>query len=358
MSRAVRLTDHPGDRAQDALAALLDDLGNGADPASALALVRSRTELFPLPGTGETTRLWESLASVASVSLSAARAIEPHLDARAILAQARTAGHLTLGLDEDAVWGVYAAEGPGVRLEAVPAGGAGEPSGGEAVRLHGTKPWCSLAGSLSHALVTAWDGPSTRRLYAVALGAANGVTVHESAWFARGLVDVPSGPVTFDGSLASPVGPAGWYLERPGFAFGGMGVAAIWYGGAVGVARRMLVAGREPDQVALMHVGAVDAALWAARATLADAAQRVDDGRAEGSEGGALALRVRHVVSRAAELVLQRVGHATGPAPLALEDEHAGRVADLQLYLRQEHAERDEAALGRLVLGREVSAWW
>lgn len=363
MTRAVLLSERPTDASasapgrvvpDDELVRLLEDLGPDCDPTRALELVSRHPEAFPLPGTGATPRLWEALASVAAASLTAARAIEPHLDALAILAEARAAGHgvadLASPADKGATWGVYAAEGPGVRLEAEPAG--------DVFRLHGTKPWCSLAGSLSHALVTAWDSPTTRRLYAVRLGEPNRVTVHGSAWFARGLPAVPSGPVTFDGSEAVPVGPSGWYLERPGFAWGGSGVAAIWYGGAVGVARRLLRSGREPDQVALMHLGAVEATLWAARSTLLDAAFRVDDGRATGLEGAALALRVRHVVSRAAEAVLERVGHATGPAPLALEEEHAGRVADLQLYVRQEHAERDEAALGRLVLLEEPRAWW
>jgi hypothetical protein len=106
-----------------------------------------------------------------------------------------------------------------------------------------------------------------------------------------------------------------------------------------------------------MHLGAVDASLWAARGALADAATRVDEGRATGPEGAALALRVRHVVARTAEAVLEHVGHATGPAPLALEDDHARRVADLQLYLRQEHAERDEAALGRHLLDAPQPPW-
>jgi hypothetical protein len=67
---------------------------------------------------------------------------------------------------------------------------------------------------------------------------------------------------------------------------------------------------------------------------------------------------VRRVVAGTTEEVLERVGHALGPAPMALEEEHAGRVADLQLYVRQEHAERDAAQLGRHLLdhdtGREV----
>ena len=345
MTGSLRLSDDTGSGSpiewhHDGPAAGFEDV---RDPGAALRLVRDRPEAFPRPGTGSTPALWDSLASVAAVSLTAARAIEPHLDALAILAEARRAGHqVPMAGTEDATWGVFAAEGPGMRLEA-----RGDDS---PVVLTGTKPWCSLAGSLSHALVTAWDGDSTRRLYAVRLGSGNSVTVQPASWFARGLTSVPSGPVVFDGAEAAPVGPTGWYLERSGFAYGAMGVAAIWYGGAVGVARRLMRRGREPDQIAQMHLGAVDASLWAARAVLADAAARVDAGRATGPDGSALALRVRHVVSRAAETVLLRVGHATGPAPLALEDDHAQRVADLELYLRQEHAERDEAALGRHVL--------
>ena len=45
--------------------------------------------------------------------------------------------------------------------------------------------------------------------------------------------------------------------------------------------------------------------------------------------------------------------YALGPAPLALDPVHAARVADLTLYLRQHHAERDLAALGRLVTAPE-----
>ena len=48
--------------------------------------------------------------------------------------------------------------------------------------------------------------------------------------------------------------------------------------------------------------------------------------------------------------------HALGPAPLAFDPDHARRVADLQLYVRQHHAERDEAALGAQV--RDLSTWF
>ncbi len=303
------------------------------DVSAHLALARALTTAAPEPGGGSTRLRWELLASLGAADLSAARVVEAHLDAVAILAEADADHDL-----EGTTWGVYAAEGPGVRLDAH-----------EGV-LTGTKPWCSLAGSLSHALVTAHttDG---RRLFAVDLHHP-GVRADVGAWRARGLVDVPSGPVTFDSVPATAVGAAGWYLTRPGFAYGGLGVAAAWFGGAVGVARALLAAAerRPPDDVALWHLGRVDATVHRARCVLADAAAAVDAGDAHGSAGEVLALRARTVVADAAEVVLSCVGHALGPAPLALDAAHAGRVSDLTLYLRQHHAERDEVSLGRMLL--------
>ena len=54
--------------------------------------------------------------------------------------------------------------------------------------------------------------------------------------------------------------------------------------------------------------------------------------------------------------VLTRVGHALGAGPLGHDAGHARRAADLMVYLRQHHAERDLEQLGRLV-AREGSSW-
>ena len=56
------------------------------------------------------------------------------------------------------------------------------------------------------------------------------------------------------------------------------------------------------------------------------------------------------MVAGAVEQTLTQVGHALGPGPLAFDEEHARRVADLQFYVRQHHAERDLAALGNAVV--------
>ena len=247
-----------------------------------------------------------------AADLTVARVLEPHLDALAILRQADVpAGEGT--------WGVFAAEGPGEPLRAVPSGSA--------YRLDGRKHWCSLAARLDRALVSAWVGEH-RQLFAVDLR-DSGVSAVPGTWVARGLSAVDSGPVDFADVPARPIGEPGWYLERPGFAWGGLGVAAIWYGGAVGVARRLLASAsdRSPDQVASMHLGAVDAALHGARCVLEDAAAALDAGELTGPSGSLAALRVRQVVALAAEDVLRRAAHALGPGPLATDENHARRVS-------------------------------
>ena len=312
------------------------------DVPRALALAGVVGDRLPTPGSGRTCYLWSALASVAAADLTVARTLEPHLDALAILAQAGVPV-------APGTWGVFAAEGPGEPLRASP--------GATSYILDGRKHWCSLAGVLDRGLVSAWVGEE-RQLFAVDLGEP-GVTAVRGTWVARGLAAVDSGPVDFTNVPATAVGAPGWYLERPGFAWGGIGVAAVWYGGAVGIARRLLVSasGRPPDQVALMHLGAVDAQLHAARCVLEQAAHAVDAGALSGEVGWRAALRVREVVALAAEDVLRRAGHGLGPGPLASDEEHARRVADLELYLRQWHAERDQAALGRTVVDGVPTAW-
>jgi hypothetical protein len=46
---------------------------------------------------------------------------------------------------------------------------------------------------------------------------------------------------------------------------------------------------------------------------------------------------------------MNRVGRALGAGPLGHDEAHSRRVADLTVYLRQHHAERDLADIGSLV---------
>ena len=339
---AVRLRQ---DDAADALDELYERaIGCDGGVGAALQLAVDLGGSVPRPASGATGTLWEVLATIAAADPTVARVVEPHLDAVAILAELDDGVALErVQVDSTSTWGVFAAEGPGQKLAAS--------EGEDGWRLSGSKPWCSLADRLTHALVTAHLDDGRRGLFAVRLR-ADGVAVREGVWVARGLAAVPSGPVDFAGAPAVPVGAPGWYLERPGFAWGGVGVAAIWLGAAVGIARLLdeRARSREPDQIATMHLGAVDVAIWCGTAALRVAADEIDAGVLSRADAGLLANRTRTVVADVAEDVIRRVGHALGPAPLALDARHAGRVADLELYLRQHHAERDEAAVGRAVL--------
>lgn len=331
VSFASDAADEPGPLTAAAVAA------DPADVPAALRFAVATAGPRTGPGGGASRDLWAALATLAAGDLGVARAIEPHWDAVAILQQA--------GRDvPDGAWGVFAAEGGPDPLRAT------EDADGWA--LTGTKPWCSLAGSLDAALVTAADADGGRHLFAVDLHDA-GVEVVEGAWAARGLTEVPSGPVRLDGVRADPVGAPGWYLTRPGFEYGGIGVAACWFGGAVGIARTVhAAAAAKPNPFLLAHLGRIDQLLQDSRRALAEAADLVDDG----APGRVLAKRVRATVAAACEEVVDRAGHALGPAPLATDPVHAKRVADLQLYVRQHHAERDQESLGR-ALAEGPSPW-
>ncbi len=324
------------------------------DVQGLLGLAMLAAETAPKPGEGRTALLWEILASVTAVDVAAGRALEPHLDAAAILAQADaesagTESAAAAGPRFEGAWGVFAAEAAGLRLEARPAGGG--------FRLHGSKPWCSLAAQLDRAVVTAHMDGKGRAAFAVDLHAP-GVEIADPGWTSRGLREIPSGTVHFDDVPAVPLGGPGWYYRRPGFAWGGMGVAACWFGGAVAVARGFTGAlraaaagGREPDQVALAHLGEIDRTLSALRAYLAATARRIDAGRLSGDGAWSEALRVRGTVAAAAGRIQSLVSQNLGPGPLVFDDEYGKRMADLSLYLLQHHAMRDDAQLGGLTLG-------
>ncbi len=267
----------------------------------------------------------------------AGRLAEAHTDALAILAElggpAPTAHQL---------WGVWAAEAPQSVVDVR--------EDGSQTLLEGTKAWCSGAGICTHALITATRDDGVRGLYAVDL-AQDAVVPMTNGWHNVGMQDSDTRSVQLSNAVGVPVGGPGDYLTRPGFWHGAIGVAACWLGGARAVAaplyRAVADAPAVADVHAQAHLGAVDAALAAAEALLASAANYVD-AEPRGDRTELIARRVRAVVEHAVDEAITRTGRALGPAPLVLDGGHAQRVADLTIYVRQSHAERDLAALGKL----------
>ncbi|CAN5138699.1 acyl-CoA dehydrogenase family protein [soil metagenome] len=285
---------------------------------------------LPLPGSGATAQRWRGLAALAEEDIVAGRIAEAHLDAVAILTELGAKPPLP-----EELWGVWAAEPPDAVLTVT-----------DGQTLNGVKAWCSGADLCTHALVTACRPGGERGLYAVDLSAATSLP---STWANVGMAESDTRAVQFDDVPAVAVGEPGEYLSRAGFWHGAIGVAACWLGGARAVAKPLYENAK--DEHALAHLGAVDAALAAADATLETAAAQIDADPSGSAER--LARRARAVVEHAVDEALVRTGRALGPGPLAMDAAHAQRVADLTVYVRQSHAEKDLAALGRLAVRHE-----
>jgi alkylation response protein AidB-like acyl-CoA dehydrogenase len=313
---------------------------------------------LPSAGCGETGRRWAALATWGGRDLSLARLAEGHVDAVAILAEA---GRVAV---PGALYGVWASR-----------------SGGAAVRLEqrdgapvlaGTMRFCSGARLLDRALVVADDPAGSacgRLLFDVDLTARRVEPVPDS-WCSAAMADADTLDVVFDdvpiGSDAQVGGP-GWYTARRGFALGGAGVAAVWWGGAAGVLDRVLGhLGATPDRHVLAHLGELHAALAAADALVQHTAALVDGAPPARAGSGALVAgaadlglavaTLRSAAERAAREVVDRAPRMVGPGPLSRDAGLARALADLALYIRQHHAERDQAALGELILAGRRSA--
>jgi hypothetical protein len=293
------------------------------------ALIRAKEDKLPLPGSGKTLERWRALARLGSGNLSVAKVFESHVDAIAILTE------LHVPHEDGELLAIWAAENPGKTVSVT--------SGS---RLVGAKPWCSAAHIVNKALITAARGHE--RLLVLVPMNQPGVHVDASSWQAIGMRETASAIVEFDGAVGEIIGRHDDYLVRPGFWQGGAGIAAIWFGAACSVASQLSKKSNGSMEAhAAAHYGAVDIALNSAKAALIEAAGWIDKHPAENAQ--LASLRVRLAVEKAVEKVLRRTARALGPGPLCLDADHAQRCADLEVFIRQSHAERDLAVLGRML---------
>ncbi|WP_109482504.1 acyl-CoA dehydrogenase [Paraburkholderia sp. C35] len=317
---------------------------DAASRAATLDALRARgMDWLPLPGHGETATRWRGLAAVAACDLSLAKLYEGHTDALAILAELGRSE-----LADDGNWAVWAAEPPDAKLIAHPAAG----DGGE-LRLEGVKQWCSGAPHVTHALVTAWRNGEPV-LAAVELSQPD-VAIDPSGWQAVGMRATGTSEVRFDGARAVQIGGVGAYLSRAGFWHGGAGIAACWYGCAAALTSVLRdTVKRRAEPHACAHLGAADAELSAVAALLRESAAWIDGH--PGDDAQQCALRVRVAVEQAAAQVMEHVSRALGAVPFCTDPWFARAIADLPVFLRQSHAERDECALGQTLIAEPAEA--
>jgi hypothetical protein len=98
----------------------------------------------------------------------------------------------------------------------------------------------------------------------------------------------------------------------------------------------------------MAHLGGMLATLWAMDAAVDRAADEIDADPTDATgDGRGRAMIVRHIVEQGCREVIDRSARAAGPGPLAFDDAHQRRVADLSLYIRQHHGERDAEEISR-----------
>jgi alkylation response protein AidB-like acyl-CoA dehydrogenase len=294
-----------------------------------------------LPGAGSTWERFATLARWSSLDLSLGRLCEGHSDAVAILAEADMKPY-----DSHASYGVWAARGARSKTIAERVG--------RGWRLSGSKEFCSGSSILDRALVTA-ETPLGYLLFDVAVKDVV-IASHEGSWPATGMADSTSLTLDFGGEVvedAQVVGPPGFYTERPGFWFGAAGVAACWYGGAVGLVNDLVDSlSGEPNEHVLADLGLAVSSLESMRCVLKSVAQGFDDDPLDaGRQAQFRALVARQVVHDGATEVLARVAAAGGARPLCHHEDQSRRAADLYVYLAQHHGGSDAAALGRIMAG-------
>jgi alkylation response protein AidB-like acyl-CoA dehydrogenase len=309
-------------------------------PSELVTALRSwaeEIETLPLPGRGDTWTRFVRLGQVAGQDLALARLAEGHADAVAILDEAGNAG-------SPGLYGVWAARSSAGDLRAT-----AHPGGWQ---LDGVKGFCSGAGLIDRALVTA-DGPDGAYLFDVDLRAA-GITVIPDSWPAVGMAASASAAVSFDSvdiRTEQAVGHPGFYTSRIGFWWGAAGVAACWWGGAVGLLAgvRDQLSGGEPGDHASAAFGSASARVVSMRETLRWTAG-VIDGPADVPAARRAARTAREVLHDGAVAVLAAAAAAGGARPICLDRAQSQRSADLYAYLAQHHVGPDAAALGRQLL--------
>ncbi|MCU1362924.1 MAG: Acyl-CoA dehydrogenase, partial [Acidimicrobiaceae bacterium] len=264
---------------------------------------------LPLPGSGATWRRFAVLAEWASRDLSLGRLCEGHADSLAILAEA---GMRPIS---GATYGVWASRSKHV--------GTTAERSENGWLLSGTKEFCSGSGIIDRALVVATTNEG-QRMFDISV-AEQVSSVVPTSWPSVGMAASISETLEFTGPPIPDeyvVGPVDFYVNRPGFWFGATGVAACWYGGAVGLVNGLAEwISPEPSDFVLLDLGVAISALEAMRHALKSAADCFDDDRTDRQRRARFhALVTRQIVHDSASVVLDRVASAGGAHPLCHDE--------------------------------------
>jgi hypothetical protein len=137
-------------------------------------------------------------------------------------------------------------------------------------------------------------------------------------------------------------------------------VAACWYGGTTTLAKTLYRAvaqspegSRSPFRLAA--TGRVAVMMRGMALMLQDAAHWIDEHPQ--SDASEMARRVRLAAAECATDVLEEVAAALGATPFCTDAAFARAAADLPVFIRQSHGDRDYAALGQQLVSQGEGLW-
>jgi alkylation response protein AidB-like acyl-CoA dehydrogenase len=284
-------------------------------------------------GTGWAGLSWpdlvDELIGLGRTDIPLARLGEGHVDALRILDQAGAVP------EPGALYGVWASRSARTGLTAL--------GHDDQLEISGTLRFASGAGLLDRALVPVWFDEHRSVLLDLD---ASGLEVDPSRRRTSAMVPSRSYEIRVEHLLvprSAQRGPVGFYLDRPGFQAGGVGVAACWVGGVARVLDVLLAFHPHPNPAQQVRLGQIRADLVAAAATVRAGGRALAD---PDVDTGRVALEVRTAVADAVHRVLAAARQLTGPTGLALDDAVSQAIPDLELYVLQHNTDAALAALG------------
>lgn len=271
--------------------------------------------------------LVDAFMALGRADIPLARLTEGHVDALRILTEAAVE---PVG---DALYGVWASRSGGTGLTF--------DRDGDGWRLDGRLLFASGAGLLDRALVTAWTPDGSTHVLLDCAVREWGFDTRD--WRTRAMELSRSHRV----ELAQPVeahrvGADNFYLDRWGFHPGGIGVAAVWTGGAARVLDLLGERAGSGDQRAA-RLGRARTELLTAVALVRQAAIAV---QRRPVDPRPVATVCRAGVAAAVRRLLDEVRLLAGPAGLAFDEPLTRAVDDLAMFVAQQGVDSDARYLG------------
>lgn len=291
------------------------------------------------PGRGRA--LLAFLHAIGRIGLPLGRLVEAHVNALRIVIRYgdRDQGAaLAAAVERGALFGLWVTDPPGgsgLHLE----------EDGDGLRLAGGKQFCSGAGHVTHAVVTAFDAAChDRRLLLLPLDGSERVTPLAASL--AGMKAATTGQVEMTGRRlprTAVIGTPGDYLREPDFSAGAWRSSAVALGGLfhlIELVRRQLSArGRTEDAHQRVRFGEMVIGHETGRLWLTETGSLAEDLEATPEEIVARVGLARTAVERACLDGIERAQRCLGLSAFLTDNPAERLMRDLQTYLRQPAAD-------------------